>query len=84
MGLENLFQYLHYQRQKRFVKRYEANSRNYTKHTPPTLLANEEYLEAVEDTQAYESLRELENLQSNIVSSSGTINLSTGKKTPLQ
>ncbi|MFA5071469.1 MAG: hypothetical protein WC511_03835 [Candidatus Pacearchaeota archaeon] len=84
MGLENIFQYLHYRGQKEFIKRYEANPKNYTKHTPPTLLANREYLEAVEYVQVYESLRELDKPKPNIATSVGTINLSTGKKTSLQ
>jgi hypothetical protein len=66
-----------------FVKRYEENQKNYDKRTPKTLLASEEYLDAVSDIEIYEILKGLNRIEP-ITTSVGTINLSTGKKTTLK
>jgi hypothetical protein len=82
--LNETIQFVYYSNKKRFVIKYEENTRNYDKRTPPTLLATKKYLDAVTEIEIYEDLTGLNKPKSNIVTSVGTINLSTGKKTSLQ
>jgi len=74
-------QFWYYSNKKKFIKNFEKNPNNYE---GSTLLANSKYCDAVADVEIYESLKELDKSKSNIATSVGTINLSTGKKTSLQ
>jgi len=82
--LSNFLSYLYYSNKKRFVKKYEGDPKNYDKRTPPTLLVTKEYLDAITEMEIYEDLTGLNKQKSNIATSIGTINLSTGKKTSLR
>jgi hypothetical protein len=74
-------QFLYYSNKKRFIKNFEKNPKRYSNKG---LLGDSRYCDTVADVEIYESLRELDKLKSNISTSVGTINLSTGKKTSLQ